>query len=169
MFGPLKKFWTMHFEHMHQRHKFHADHSRNFINIELLLTTRNQQYQLVQINDRVCPEYQYEKKIQLLESDFYDFNNSIYTFIVKSILYRGIKFSVKNFVVIDASYSTIKMMEIHQILMSEEGTNNCLFHGAEVVFIYDDKTGLYTCSTGVEHTKTYITIKNILYTSQSKF
>ena len=161
-FGPLKKYWTMHFEHMHQRHKYHAGHSRNFINIEQLLTTRNQQYQVTQYNDRVSPEFIYEKKFDCHESESYNLNNIIYTFIVKKIQYRGVQFAISNFVVVDASYNTLKIREINQILMSE--CNSCLFIGTEVEIMYDSKTGLYLSSKSLQNNnKINIDIRKILY------
>ena len=89
--GPLAIWWTLYFERKHQFLKYHATHSKNFINLPLLVCEREQLYQASLYGDRFSSKIKCNK-LQITESLPHGIAKS-FKFKSKFVFYNNIKFS----------------------------------------------------------------------------
>jgi hypothetical protein len=148
-FGPLRYWWTLRFEAVHQFYKRAQTNAKNFINVTKSLTHRRQLKQVLtnerrqrSRTDKKHPIFINQKNVLEAIHPFLTFPERFDCATFKMCL-DGIAYEKNDCLIIDFTENDeITVLRIHFILVASQ-SNEIIFCGESLDMWYDEVSGLY--------------------------
>jgi hypothetical protein len=147
-FGPLRYWWTLRFEAVHQFYKRSQTSAKNYINVTKSLCHRRQLRQVL-INERRQRTNQKNEAVFINNKSSLDLLRSIVTVSEKfdcattKLYFHGINYEKSNYVIVESKDNDDIVVLKISIILIESLTDEICFYGESFEMWYDESLGLY--------------------------